>query len=103
MALHEAGFAHQSYRAFYTPRRLAVQLLQIASRQEERTVRRTGPAVSRAYDRQGNPTKAALGFAKACGVTVEQLSTCEEKGEERFGMYYATGRRCVGRRDDAVA
>ena len=84
LALHEAGFAHQSYRAFYTPRRLAVQLLQIASRQEERTVRRTGPAVSRAYDQQGNPTKAALGFAKACGVTVEQLSTCEEKGEERL-------------------
>ena len=82
--LTQQGFAHQGTRAFYTLRRLAVQLFQMPSQPAPKTVRKVGPAVVNLYDEQGNPTPAALGFAKSCGVELRQLATCEEKGIERL-------------------
>ena len=71
--LDDARLAHGAVRAFASPRRLAVVVAGLASRQEDREVQQKGPPVHVALDEGGNPTKAALAFAKKCGVAVEAL------------------------------
>lgn len=69
------------YRAFATPRRLAVAVKHVARAAPSRVVERRGPALRAAFDAAGAPTRAALGFAKSCGVEVAQLATVKtEKG-----------------------
>ena len=65
--------------AFWSPRRLAVLITGIRAVQGERTVERLGPAMSAAYDKDGKPTKAAEGFARSCGVALEQLGQQDSK------------------------
>jgi glycyl-tRNA synthetase beta chain len=72
--LTAASLRHGSVQWFATPRRLAVRVMGLVDRQPDQTVRRQGPAVSAAFDGNGQPTKAALGFAASCGVSVDQLS-----------------------------
>lgn len=67
---------------FFSPRRLAVYLPGILTKQQDRTQERLGPLVAAAFDAQGRATKAAEGFAKSCGVTVSQLQRRQtDKGE----------------------
>lgn len=65
--------------AFWSPRRLAVLITGIRTMQGERSVERLGPAVSAAFDKDGKPTKAAEGFARSCGVGLEQLGQQDGK------------------------
>ena len=66
---------------FATPRRLAVLIKGIATMQPDRDIEKRGPALTAAYDKTGNPTKAAEGFARSCGVEVSQLEKLEtDKG-----------------------
>ncbi|MBB3190094.1 glycine--tRNA ligase subunit beta [Halomonas cerina] len=66
--------------AYATPRRLAVQVLELADKQPDREVERRGPALAAAF-KEGQPTKAAEGFARSCGVAVEELIHLEtDKG-----------------------
>ncbi len=66
---------------YATPRRLAVSVNDVQTRREDMTRHRRGPPVSRAYDKDGEPTQAAVGFAAACGVNVNELTVTEsEKG-----------------------
>jgi glycyl-tRNA synthetase beta chain len=58
---------------YSTPRRLTARLAKIAERQEDLEEVVTGPPVSAAFDAEGRPTPAAVGFAKKQGVTVEEL------------------------------
>ncbi len=67
---------------FGTPRRLGLSIQGIADKQEDRVIEKTGPSRKAAYDKDGNPTKAAIGFAKSQGVNVEDLTiVTTEKGE----------------------
>ncbi len=75
--IDRAGLAHGAVRRYASPRRLAVQVEQLAARQPDRENLRRGPALSSAYDAERNPTPAALGFAKSCGVSVAELATVE--------------------------
>lgn len=59
--------------AYATPRRLAVSITSVFDAQAERQVERRGPTVTAAYDDSGKATPALLGFARSCGVTVEDL------------------------------
>ncbi len=80
--LDEAGLEYGEILAYATPRRLAVHIKQLAASQADQQVERRGPPVKAAYDADGNPTKAALGFAQTNSTTVEQLQTLKtEKGE----------------------
>ena len=80
--LEQAQLAHEAHQCFATPRRLAVLVRCVALQQPPRQIERKGPAVRVAYDASGQPTQAALGFARSCGVEVEQLCRVEtEKGE----------------------
>ena len=66
---------------YATPRRLAVIVDNVRSRREDKKLDRRGPPVSRAYDENGNPTQAAVGFANSCGVNVSELFVTEtDKG-----------------------
>ena len=73
---------YKDVKAMGTPRRLVVVATGVASAQEGRIVETIGPAKRIAFDPQGNPTKAALGFARSQGIPVEELKTVQtEKGE----------------------
>jgi glycyl-tRNA synthetase beta chain len=80
--LTESGLHFTAAESYATPRRLAVKILGLATSQTDQEVTRRGPALSAAFDPEGNPTKAALGFAGSCGVDVGALSrTNTDKGE----------------------
>jgi glycyl-tRNA synthetase len=63
-----------------TPRRLSVIVDALQPRQEDLETVVTGPPADRAFDADGKPTKAAEGFARSRGVSVEDLEVLEEKG-----------------------
>ena len=79
--LKKAGFEINDVESFAAPRRLAMLIKGIAAVQPDREVERKGPNVKAAYDADGNPTKAVMGFARSCGVEVADLQQQEtDKG-----------------------
>jgi glycyl-tRNA synthetase beta chain len=62
---------------FATPRRLAVRVTELASKQADNINERRGPAWAAAFDAAGKPTPACEGFARSCGVVPSQLITIE--------------------------
>ncbi|WP_273392481.1 glycine--tRNA ligase subunit beta [Actinobacillus porcinus] len=80
--LNQAGLSFDKVEWFAAPRRLAVKVLGLATAQPSKEVEKRGPAVSAAFDAEGKPTKAAEGWAKGCGITVEQAERiATDKGE----------------------
>ncbi len=80
-ALEDARLDHGEVQAFASPRRLAVHVTDLASRQADRNAEQKGPPVKIAFDDKGNATPAALAFAKKCGVDVAELGRQEtDKG-----------------------
>ena len=72
-ALAEARIHHGEARAFWTPRRLAVLVEDLPETQEDRVEEVRGPAASVGLDDQGNPTQAALGFARRYHASPSEL------------------------------
>lgn len=64
---------------FATPRRLAVLIKGVATMQPDRKIEKRGPALAAAFDKDGQPTKAAQGFARSCKVAVADLEKLETK------------------------
>ncbi|QEH44446.1 glycine--tRNA ligase subunit beta [Aggregatibacter actinomycetemcomitans] len=80
--LNQAGLAFDKIEWFAAPRRLAVKVLALATQQPGKEIEKRGPAVSAAFDSEGNPTKAAEGWARGCGITVDQAERlATDKGE----------------------
>jgi glycyl-tRNA synthetase beta chain len=76
-----ASLKFSSIKAWAAPRRLALLIRDLPVAQEDRENMRRGPALSAAFDSEGCPTPAATGFARSCGVEVEQLEQLQtEKG-----------------------
>lgn len=71
--LAAADLSHGEVHTYATPRRLAFHIKNLTSKQEDKTLQRRGPAVQAAFDADGNPTRAAEGFAKSVGLEVNQL------------------------------
>ncbi len=78
--LQDAGLAYTAIAEFAAPRRLAVRVSSLATAQQDTAQEKFGPAVSAAYDKEGNPTPAATGFARSCGVTIAELDRVEKDG-----------------------
>jgi len=79
--LREAKLGFEQIQAYAAPRRLAVVVDGLATKQQDQLIERRGPALSTAFDDQGQPTKAVQGFARSCGVEVDALETLEtDKG-----------------------
>ncbi|HHF5223194.1 TPA: glycine--tRNA ligase subunit beta [Haemophilus influenzae] len=80
--LIQAGLSFDKIEWFAAPRRLAVKVLNLATQQPSKEIEKRGPAVSAAFDAEGKPTKAAEGWARGCGITVEQAERiATDKGE----------------------
>lgn len=72
-ALAEAQLAHGVLHTYATPRRLAVWVAQVQSKQAAQTVSRRGPSVAATTSAEGTTHPALLGFAKSCQVAVSEL------------------------------
>jgi glycyl-tRNA synthetase beta chain len=81
-ALKEARLEYGTLDVFGTPRRLAVVVTELADRTEDLSMRSKGPSAKAAFDAEGNPTPAALGFARGKGVTVDDLVRDTDNGGE---------------------
>ena len=80
--LNQAGLTFDKIEWFAAPRRLAVKVLNLATQQPNKEIEKRGPAVSAAFDAEGKPTKAAEGWARGCGISVEQAERiATDKGE----------------------
>lgn len=80
--LKEANLAYSSAHAYASPRRLAVIIKALNSAQPDKSVEKRGPAVQAAFSDDGTPSKAAEGFARGCGTTVDKLDRLKtDKGE----------------------
>ncbi|MFP1763476.1 glycine--tRNA ligase subunit beta [Lonsdalea quercina] len=80
--LDAAGLTYQAVNWFAAPRRLALKVTALSSSQPDREVEKRGPAISQAFDASGQPTKAAEGWARGCGITVDQAERLTtDKGE----------------------
>ena len=78
---------------FATPRRLAVQVIELTNKQADKVVEKRGPAVNVAFDEQGQPSKAAMGWARSNGITVEQAERLvTPKGEWLLHKATVTGK-----------
>jgi len=80
--LNQAGLSFDKIEWFAAPRRLAVKVLNLVTQQPSKEIEKRGPAVSAAFDAEGKPTKAAEGWARGCGITVDQAERIStDKGE----------------------
>ncbi|NTW77873.1 MAG: glycine--tRNA ligase subunit beta, partial [Syntrophaceae bacterium] len=81
-----------------TPRRLCLYIAELGEKQEDQTIEKLGPAKKAAFDEKGNPSKAALGFARGQGLDISQLETVTtEKGE-----YLASRKTIIGEETAAL-
>lgn len=102
--LNDAGLKHGEVERFAAPRRLAVLVRDLQEKQADRDVERQGPAVKAAFDADGNPTKAAEGFARSLGLSVAQLDQQDtDKGERLVARIRETGKAATDLIPDFVA
>jgi glycyl-tRNA synthetase beta chain len=79
--LNGLALSFESINWYASPRRLGLQVTSMTTKQQDKVVEKRGPATKAAFDEQGNPTKAAMGWARGCGIEVSEAETLEtEKG-----------------------
>jgi len=79
--LEDLSLNYNQVQSFATPRRLAVLITSLDEQQPDKTVERKGPPVKAAFTADGQPTKAAEGFARSCNTTVDTLKQIDtDKG-----------------------
>ncbi|MFH0964316.1 MAG: glycine--tRNA ligase subunit beta, partial [Planctomycetota bacterium] len=88
--LQDARLGSPLVTKYGTPRRLVVHISGLEPKQDSREVDIDGPPAKVAFDAHGNPTQAAKGFARKCGVPVEKFSVVEKDGGK-----YVTARKAV--------
>ncbi|MCI1875377.1 MAG: glycine--tRNA ligase subunit beta, partial [Serratia liquefaciens] len=80
--LDSANLEHGEVSWFAAPRRLALKVADLRAAQADREVEKRGPAIAQAFDAEGKPSKAAEGWARGCGITVDQAERLvTDKGE----------------------
>ncbi len=91
--LEKLRLAHGKVTTYGTPRRLAVLVEGLAEQQPDTTVEYKGPPADKAYDAEGHPTKAAIGFANSRGVAVDELKIRQtDKGRFVFATVAEKGK-----------
>ena len=91
--LDEQRLTHGMIHVMGTPRRLVMHVEQVAPKQSDQEQLVKGPPADRAFDSFGAPTKAAEGFARSKGISVQDLQVVEMDG----GRYVVATIRQVGR------
>lgn len=93
--LKEAKIDFSETKWFASPRRLSFVIKGLAESQDDIVVEKQGPLVSIAY-KDGEPTKVGLGFAKSCGIELDQLDKLETpKGDKLFYKTTQSGQATV--------
>ena len=77
--LDELRLSYSGIQSYASPRRLSLIISELQAKQADTTLNKQGPTLDRAFDQQGVPTKAAEGFARGCGVSVEQLDQQDDR------------------------
>ncbi|WP_416379779.1 MULTISPECIES: glycine--tRNA ligase subunit beta [unclassified Gilliamella] len=91
-----ANLEHGEVLWYASPRRLALKVLNLNDTQPDSQIVKRGPAVSAAFDQAGNPTKAAEGWARGCGISVDQAERVQtDKGEWLSYTQYQKGQAVV--------
>lgn len=78
--LQGAGLSYERTSVYVSPRRLAVIVWQLSEKQKDYTVEKRGPALNAAFEEDGAPTQACVGFAASCGVAVSELKQYKTSG-----------------------
>lgn len=79
--LADQQLGYTAIQPIATPRRLGVLVSGLQACQPQQRIQRKGPAMNVAYDEQGQPTQAGLGFARSCQVSIDELTVYEtDKG-----------------------
>ncbi len=90
--LTSADLSYEAACWFATPRRFAVKVTGLVAKQQDKEIEKRGPAVNVAFDDAGNPSKAAQGWARSNGITVEQAQRLTtDKGEWLLHKAVKTG------------
>ncbi|OUM32272.1 glycine--tRNA ligase subunit beta [Pseudomonas putida] len=90
--LQAAGLNYTGKQVYAAPRRLAVLIRQLDVQQPDRSINIDGPPLQAAF-KDGEPTQAALGFAKKCGV---ELSEIDQSGPKLRFSQHIPGKSTVG-------
>jgi glycyl-tRNA synthetase beta chain len=95
-ALADRALTPRATETFSTPRRLAVLARAVPAAEPERMNERRGPSLAAAFDAEGNPTRAAKGFARSAGVEIGALETLRtDKGEWLVHRQHEAGRPSI--------
>lgn len=79
--LESLELTHQGVSWYASPRRLGLQVKALDAKQQDKEVEKRGPAAKAAFDAEGSPTKAAMGWARGCGIKVKDAQILEtDKG-----------------------
>ncbi|MDK1290276.1 glycine--tRNA ligase subunit beta [Pseudoalteromonas umbrosa] len=96
--------AHQGVSWYASPRRLGIQVKQLETQQQDKVVEKRGPAIKAAFDAEGNPTKAAQGWARGCGIDVSEADKLEtEKGAWLLHKATVKGQQATELLSDVIA
>lgn len=83
-------------RTLGTPRRLVLVIQSVSEKQKDEETKKIGPSKQAAFDTKGNPTKAAIGFAKSQSVPVDSLTIVRtEKGEYACAVKRESGKQTL--------
>tara|TARA_R110002074_G_scaffold153276_3_gene308062 strand:+ start:18729 stop:20819 length:2091 start_codon:yes stop_codon:yes gene_type:complete len=75
--LKSAGLNHGRVKSFASPRRLSVRISALEAQQADKDIEKRGPSKKAALDKDGNPSRAVLGFAQSLGIEPSQLEEME--------------------------
>ena len=96
--LHDKGIHFEEMDIFYTPRRLSARVSGLERKQRDRTTENFGPPKRIAFDEDGKPTKAALGFARSQKVDIEELVIAKRDN----GEFLCVRKTAKGRKTSSV-
>ena len=96
--MEEERIGYEEVITWGTPRRITLMVKGLADMQSDLEEEVRGPAVKAAYDAEGNPTKAVIGFAKGQGVEVDSLITKEMPN----GSYVFAIKKAVGKKSEEI-
>lgn len=103
-ALNEAGLNFEQCQPYASPRRLAIWISGLDEKQPDQNIEKLGPNIKAAFDADGKPSKAAMGFAKGFGVEVSELEQQEtDKGTRLMYRSVVNGKRSADLLPEFVA
>ena len=101
--LSASSLEHGKVSWLASPRRLAVKVENLAEYQPDINLEKRGPAIAQAFTAEGEPTKAALGWARGCGIDISEADRLvTEKGEWLLHKSFQAGKNLKALLQDII-